>query len=155
MLHRKLHPAGLDVPPRSSMSNTGVDTGSRYPTGGADGTGGSSTVENSIEYNVRSHGESQSSQEPYVLLQLKNIKTRLKCLICTANGIKTKRVRTACIGCGKGFHVNCFSSYNFPEIVHNLADLQEVVEKCEEYSCSKSKALELSNFVSLHTYNHE
>ncbi len=103
-------PLSTQTPPRTELA---VDS---PPRSSGIGVAAGSTPQNST----------CSDQFPHILLEKEGV--RLRCFLCSSQG-KDVRVKSACIACGKGFHINCHA---FSHNVSLFEDRPEIVQAVPE-----------------------
>eukprot|EP00171_Calliarthron_tuberculosum_P023120 IDg23120t1 len=80
------------------------------------------SAERRLENDV-SYGAQNVSALHHVLLESPEKGTRVQCVMIVSNDKCRQKVRFMCVGCGKGFHVNCFTAY---QNIHLLVDRKDI-----------------------------
>lgn len=73
---------------------------------------------------------------PHILLRAPGF--RVRCFLCLAQGRECK-VAMTCVGCGKGFHVNCHAMFHNVDLFINRSDVVSAVLMGQHRAKEKSR----------------
>ena len=92
------------------------------------------------------HSVTCSENEPHILL--KSSGPRPRCFVCAACAYDVK-VSQFCLGCERGFHINCFAAYHQRELFLKRPEILQVLNQVDEYEALKSKTAQSSDIPNI------